>query len=135
MLLKIMWCQDPNGGFAAITRYEGHTKNWHNDSLTSIKKSAGSFLGTAHKNGVLTGVNGLKFVEGLPNDNTVWLLDEQRPDAKRRKRRVVKQPRVVNLAEQKPAPDDVEYFYKEEDGVLKIYRKALCHTFRLSAFN
>ena len=135
MLLKVMWCQDPNGGYAAITRYEGHTKNWYNKSLTSIKKSAGALLGTAHKNGVLTGVDGLKFVEGLPNDNTVWLLDESRAHKKRIIRKYTKNPSAVKRVPQAPVEENVEYFYKEEGGKLKVYRKALCHTFKLSAFN
>ena len=145
MLLKIMYGQTADGIYSAVTDYKGHTKTWRNANLTSLKKSVGSFLGTAHKRGIMPEIKWLKFVEGIPNDNTVWLLDDnvdgvRRPRRHRRRKetRFTQQDLLdlVSKAEPKKKPEEPEdFFYKVENGVLRVYRKTLCHSFKISSLN
>ena len=144
MLLKIMYGQTADGIYSAVTDYRGHTKTWRNANLTSLKKGVGAFLGVAHKRGIMPEIKGLKFVEGVPNDNTVWLLDDnvdgvRRPRRHRRKETRFTQQDLLDLvskAEPKKKPEEPEdFFYKVENGVLRVYRKTLCHSFKISSLN
>lgn len=131
MLLKVMYYRQKDGKYAAVTRYEGHVKAWFSDSLVNLKKKAGSWLGRAHRDGVMDGISQMKFFEGYPNDNTVWLLDE--PTRRKYRRRVVIKNEPIKAPTQAKVDDDnTTYLYKEEGGYLKIYSKTLVMSFPIA---
>lgn len=186
MLLKVMYGQEKDGSFSAVTMFAGHTKCFSSKNLVSLKQSAGSFLGKAHRAGALLGITGIQFVEGIPNENTVWLIDGGKPAVKYNKpkrggtRKAIsvfvdemvfnstwaadkafrfpvgsvahtlaagrnefrghtigwaKNKPVVAPAPKKSDDESVEYFYKVENGYLKVYRKTLCQEFKISTIN
>lgn len=131
MLLKVMYYQDEDGGYTAITRYEGHTKAWHSDTIKSLKQKAGSSLGRAHRYGIMGGISQMTFVEGHPKDDTVWLVDE--PERRHYISRVsVKNEHIKAPTQAKVDDDNTTYLYKEEGGYLKIYSKTLVGSFRIA---
>ena len=138
MLLKVMYYKQKDGKYAAVTRYEGHVKAWFSDSVINLKQKAGSWLGRAHRDGGISGISRLKFFEGYPNDDTVWLLQE--PERRRRRRLssfqntlVREQPKQSTTT--KEVQDNTEYLYKVEDGHLKIFSKTLVGEYKVSNFS
>lgn len=132
MLLKVMYYQDEDGRYTAITRYEGHTKAWHSDTITNLKKTAGSWLGRAHRYGIMGGISQMTFVEGHPKDDTVWLVDEPERRHYRRRKVVTDQGVKCTPVNNSVAVDEKEYLYKEENGYLKVYSKTLVGSFPIA---
>ena len=116
--------------YVAGTIYKGHPKSWVDSDKRRLKMSGIRWLGAAHRYGNLMEISKLEFVEGTPNAESVFLIQEPEPKV-RKKRRY--QTFAALEPEEAPQPTNIEYIYKEEDGYLKVYRKTLCQSYKISS--